>query len=112
MNEAFQKLTEYIHNKYSIPYKQLTRESEIEKDLKITGDDAVEFIDDIFVKFNVQCKRFDYNKYFEPEGFGFINFNKIIGWFIKLPQQPTIKQRLTLGDIEHAITTGVWEEKE
>jgi len=110
MKDEFQNLTEYIYSKYSIHYKQLTRESEIEKDLKIAGDDAVEFIDDIFIKFNVRCILFDYNKYFDPEGFGLINFPKIINFITKKQKQATVKQRLTLGDIERAIISGMWED--
>lgn len=110
MRENFQELKDYVHLKYSIPYEQLKPDSEIERDLQITGDDAVEFIDDIFIKFNIKCDRFDYGRYFDPEGFGLINFSKVIGMITRKSKQPAIKQRLTLGDIEKAIDAGICHE--
>ena len=46
----------------------ITRETCLEKDLGMTGDDAVEFLLDFGKQYNVDLAKFDIRKYFLPEG--------------------------------------------
>lgn len=46
----------------------LTKAKALEKDLGITGDDAIEFLLKFSDKLNIDMSRFDIKLYFEPEG--------------------------------------------
>ena len=72
--------------------------TELEKDLRITGDDAVEFIVAFGKEFEVDISNLQLDIYFDSEGIDFL------GWVISLFRKRTsIKKVLTLGDLEKAI---------
>lgn len=80
----------------------LTRDTELRKDLKLWGDDAVEFIIAFSAEFDVDISSFDMNKYFPPEG------DAMLPAILRLlsmqkKQEYTV---LTLGDLEQAIDKG------
>jgi acyl carrier protein len=85
--------------KYKKPF---TRDTALEKDLGMTGDDAVEFLLDFGEKFKVDLSKFEINKYFLPEGDSFLP--AIIRFFsgAKNPKQ----NELRLGDLEKAVLRG------
>jgi acyl carrier protein len=72
--------------------KQFDSNSQIEDDLGITGDDAIELILKISKEFKIDITEFEFEKYFHPEPIFFINN------FKTLP--------LTILDIENAIVSG------
>lgn len=79
--------------------KPITRETCLEKDIGMTGDDAVEFLLDYGKKFNVDLSGFDIRKYFTPEG------DTILPMFIRMfTGKKELKQKeLTVGDLEKGI---------
>lgn len=50
------------------PSKILNQLTTIEDDLQITGDDAVDFMEKFFDKFEVDYEAFDFQRYFNGEG--------------------------------------------
>jgi hypothetical protein len=94
--EDLQKFVVEVRWKYDFP---LQRETKIEKELKITGDDAVEFIEAFSQKFNVDITNFEFEKYFEPEG------DIILPAIIRFITREKKKKQaeLTLGNLESAI---------
>lgn len=80
--------------KYRFP---LTPEITLEEDLKITGDDADEFIIAFGKEFNVDISEFDFSKYFDAEGQGCLN---LFFW------KPPNKAPITLGDLYNAVIAG------
>lgn len=52
----------------------IQRETRIEQDLKITGEDAIEFIVAFGKEFNVDVSNFMAEEYFEPEGMCLFSF--------------------------------------
>ena len=84
---------------YNFP---LTRDTELRKDLKLWGDDAVEFIIAFSAEFDVDISSFDINKYFPPEGDAILPaIRRLLS--MKKKQEYTV---LTLGDLEQAIDKG------
>ena len=77
----------------------LTRETIIDKDLGVVGDDAYELIIAFSKKFNVDVSNYMFADYFEPEG---------MNWL--MPHTIKNKMALTLGHLEKAIKGGRLEE--
>jgi acyl carrier protein len=97
-NEVSPELCSFIEKeRWKYPFK-LTPNIEIEKDLKVTGDDAIEFIIDFGKEFDVDVSQFKAADYFEGEGID------IIGWIANLfKKRSHTKKILTLGNLEKAI---------
>ncbi len=62
------KLLNYIQGLNLINPKKLTLDTLVEKGLGITGDDAIDFIEEFAKEFNVDIASFNYSKYFGEEG--------------------------------------------
>ena len=67
--EINDKLFNYVKGLNLINPDKLTLDTLLEKDLGITGDDAIDFIEEFAQEFNVDISSFDYSKYFREEGF-------------------------------------------
>jgi acyl carrier protein len=106
-NEIFEKIQLMIVDKMGKYRKPLMRETTLEKDLGMSGDDAVEFILEFSKKFNVDVSKFEIKKYFFPEGDSVLP--AIIRFFAgkKNPKQ----KELTLGDLEKAVIAGRLDEE-
>jgi acyl carrier protein len=109
-NEIFNRLNKFIFEqgfgyKYSFPLsfrkKELTRETSIENDLRITGDDADEFIIAFGKEFNVDVSKFPIGDYFGDEGDPILP--AILGKERKL-------KKLTIGQLEKAVVAGHLDE--
>jgi hypothetical protein len=80
----------------------LTRETELRKDLKLWGDDAVEFIIAFSAEYDVDISSFDMNKYFPSEGDAILPaIRRLLS--MQKKREYTV---LTLGDLEQAIDKG------
>lgn len=80
----------------------LTRETELRKDLKLWGDDAVEFIIAFSAEYDVDISSFDMNNYFPSEGDAILPaIRRLLS--MQKKREYTV---LTLGDLEQAIDKG------
>ena len=109
----FDQIKEFV---YSVrwKYKQtLTRETRLYEDLKIDGDDAIDFFSAFEKKFDVDLSNFNLGKYFNGEGFDPIGISKLVGMLFgqKEVQASDMKTSITLGHLEKAIKTGRLDEK-
>jgi hypothetical protein len=88
--EVLEQVISLIEKKMGRYRKPITRKTCLEKDLGMTGDDAVEFLLDYHKKYNVDLSKFDIRKYFMPEGdvFGMSSHKA---------------KELTVGDLERGI---------
>lgn len=94
------------------PSKILNQLTTIEDDLQITGDDAVDFMEKFFDKFEVDYEAFDFQRYFNGEG---LNPFKMLllpfpGFRAKLKKE-VIKVPLTLGMLAKAVELKRWDAK-
>lgn len=98
---SFDSLKIFIKDMNIAPQIELSRETTLEQDLGIYGDDIEEFFYRFSKEFNVDLSEFKSERYFKPDWLtrfrSFVNGNKIE------------KRQLTLGDLEAAIIKGVLE---
>jgi len=99
ISEEIKEFVNKIRGGYTFDF---TKDTKLQEDLNIWGDDAVEFIYDFGKKFNVDISEFDIRKYFKPEGDTILA--SIVNHFRKT--RPQKFSSLTLGDLEQAIRDG------
>lgn len=106
-DEIFEKIKLMVIDKMGKYRKPLVRDTTLEKDLGMSGDDAVEFIFEFSKRFSVDISKFEFKRYFFPEG-DFI-LPAIIRSFAgrKNPKQGELK----LGDLEKAVIAGRLDEE-
>lgn len=111
--DVFERIKQFV---YSVrwKYKQvLTQETRLYEDLKIDGDDAVDFFIAFEKEFNVDVSNFQLSKYFNGEGFDPVGFGKIFRLIIgKKEISPSDKKiSINLGHLERAIKAGRLDEE-
>ena len=99
ISEEIKQFINESRGKYTFDF---TKDTKLEEDLSIWGDDAVEFIKDFGEIFNVDISEFDFRKHFKSEGD--VIFSSIVNLFKKV--KPKKSTPLTLGDLEQAIKKG------
>jgi acyl carrier protein len=89
---------------------ELTPESRIEEDLRLTGVDAVEFIDAWAEKFKIETPGgFPYARYFGPDSLDVVR--AVAGLFSrKFRDAPLVP--ITLGMLAEAMRRGRWDTEE
>lgn len=102
MEEIFEKIKQFAAKQASISNKNLNRQTRVEQDLGVTGDDAIEFIIAFGKEFNVDISRFKFENHFRPEGIDVIG---IIGTLFG--KKKITKRHLTLGNLEEAVIVGI-----
>lgn len=81
--------------------KSVTPDNDLEWDLGITGDDAVDLILEYGRAFNVDVATFQYDNFFHEEGLSFVILIK------KLFRRPKGRKPFTLQHLLNGIETGV-----
>jgi hypothetical protein len=115
-NLLFDRIREFITDQgfgYTLPFpflfrkKLITREMALERDLKITGDDADEFLVAFGKEFAVDVSNFPFSDYFDSEG------DKLISSTIKAIKGVGEVNRkvLTVGHLERAAILGRLDEQ-
>jgi acyl carrier protein len=101
-NDVFEKLKQFVtEQRWEYPFP-LTKDTTVEKELKITGDDAVDFLIAYGKKFNVDVSHFMAADYFDSEG------DIILPAIIRsiTGRRKPFKKILTLGHLEKGIMAG------
>jgi len=102
--DTFSEIVSLIEGKMGrYERKKLLRETCLEADLGMTGDDAFEFLEDFSKKFNVDLSDFKIQEYFAPERDGLLL--GLMSFFIGKRNLPP-KKELTIGDLERAVSAG------
>lgn len=107
-NEIFNKLCDFIVKEYWGSKEKMTLETKLEKNLGITGDEGIEFLEKFLTHFNIEHdKNREWQLHFGAEGFGLINFVGIYKWLIG--KKDNQKQYdLKLGHLVKVIELGYW----
>lgn len=115
-DEIFNRLKTFISEQgfgYTLPFpflfkkKEITRETSIERDLRITGDDADEFLIDFGKEFNVDVSQFPIGNYFGDEGDPILP--AILRIFTGKKKRQT--KELTIYHLEKAVIAGKLDEE-
>lgn len=98
-NKIFNEISDFMEDyKWYLDDKEMTRETRLEEDFGITGDEAAEFLDAFVKRFNIKnYSEFKFDDYFESEGID------IFAIFKKKKE----RKILTVGDLEKAVETGI-----
>jgi hypothetical protein len=88
---------------------KLTPDSRIEEDLRLTGLDAIEFIDKWAEKFGVDAQGFPYRRYFGADNLDVIR--SVLGLLSRRFRDPPLVP-LTLGMLAEAMQRGRWDTRE
>ena len=106
-DEIFNRIKLLVEGKMGKYRKPLLRDTTLEKDLGMSGDDAVEFILEFSKRFRVDISKFEIKKYFYAEGDSVLP--AIIRVFTgkKNPKQ----KELTIGHLEKSIIAGRLDEE-
>jgi len=106
-DEVFEKIRLMVIDKMGKYRKPLVRDTTLEKDLGVSGDDAVEFLLDFGKEFNVDMSNFDIKKYFFPDG------DSILPAIVRLftGKRQRKEKELRLGDLEKAVIAGRLDEE-
>ncbi len=101
-------LVDFIINEYWGKKENMTLKTRLEKDLGITGDDGIEFLDKFLHHFDIDYdKNRKWQLHFGPDGFGLIDFVSIYNRF--RGKKDTRKQYdLTLEHLTKIIELGYW----
>ena len=102
-DEIFDKIKLFVIERRGTYKKVLTKNSQLESDLKITGDDALEFIEEFGKKFNVNVSKIELSEYFAREG------SFLLYVFLFLGKKMN-RKTITLGDLERAVLLGKLDE--
>lgn len=92
MRNTEEQLIQFIREEIGEFKKQIDSFTQIENELGITGDEAIELIENISKKFNVDISAFDFKKYFHPEPRFFNKYGKV--------------EPLTIQNIQDSIISG------
>lgn len=106
--EIFEQIVSFVEKerwKYKIA---LTRETSLEKDLGITGDDADDFMGAFFKEFKIKQESFDISNYFGSEGFDPLGISTVILKLTGKARKRKILRDITLGELEKAVLAGRW----
>lgn len=102
LEDPWRHIVEFIesrgYNDFMGMKRHLTRETELVRDLKITGDDAVEFMDSFIECFLLEIEDFNFHDHFDEEGL----------WLLPRLKKTNVKRKITLGMLERAVERGVW----
>jgi len=94
-NTLSEDIKGFISEQTGISAKRISKNSRLEKDLKIYGDDAFELIKAYSKRFDVDVSEFNIANYFSPEG----------GTFLYRLINPA-KNSLTVSDLENGVIKG------
>jgi acyl carrier protein len=89
-DKRFDELVSYIRDKSGVHDMPITRDTLIEDDLGVTGDDAYELITGLSKIYAINIKDFEFGRYFNDEPSIFISSKSI--------------EPFTVGHLEKAIT--------
>ncbi len=109
-DRIFEEIKKFVEDQGRGYGTSLTRETKIETELGVAGDDSVEFIIDYGKHFNVDVTNFMCGDYFSDEG-GYLLIRAILSSFFKNYKYETGKKQLTLGDLEKGVIAGKLDEE-
>lgn len=104
--EIFEKLKAFVIKQAAVEDEEVTVDAQIEDDLGVTGDDAVDFLIEYGKAFNVDVTKFMAADYFRGEG------GIGVPWFIKkLLGIKRSRKILTVGHLAKGILAGRLDEE-
>lgn len=89
------------------PKKLLTRDTQLNDDLDVTGDDADDFMEHFFEEFSIDYGDYNFDHYFVAEGFSPIEIFLLM--ISKKKRASYDRPPITLGMLYQAALDGRWD---
>lgn len=99
-------LTRVLMDRYGVAAEKITRQARVCEDLKLDGDDAVEFFDHFHETFYFDADTFAYDRYFNPDGFSTGILDLLRG-----KKKPALRT-MTLEMLLDAAVSGRWQDNQ
>lgn len=102
--DIWNKILRLAQDPPSVPLKhlckkpQLTRQTDLVRDLGLAGQDAFEFMETYATQLSIHKGDYEWSNYFEPEGV----------WLLPSFRKKQKKKPITLGMLELAAHMGTW----
>ncbi|CAA0143800.1 conserved hypothetical protein [Tenacibaculum maritimum] len=107
-NTTLEKLINFIATEYWVDQEKVSLDTKIGEDLKIGGDDGIEFLEKFLDYFNIDYdKNRQWQQHFDSEGFSLINFIGIYNWFRGRKDNQKLYD-LTIEHLVKVIELGYW----
>ncbi|MBE7654002.1 DUF1493 family protein [Tenacibaculum finnmarkense] len=107
-NNHFKRLVDFIIKEYWGERDKINLKTTLGGDLKIGGDDGIEFLEKFLIHFNIDYdENREWQLHFDDEGFGLINFIAIYNW-IRRKKDNRDYYDLTIEHLIKIIELGYW----
>ena len=106
-DEILYRIRDFVGKQYIDDAENITRETRVEEDLGVTGDDVFDFFIAFGKSFNVDVSNFLAADYFDGEGDAMLP--AMMGFLTG--KKPKSKKALTIGHLEKAILAGRLDEE-
>lgn len=105
--QTFDIVASFIKNELGVSKKKMSLDTKLEKDLKVSGDDGWEFLENFIIHFNIKYdKNKEFPKYFEDDGLIlFFDWRSLFNKRKKKYQQST---DLTVAHLVKVLELGYW----
>lgn len=100
--EIMTVIKKILADDFSIEPNSLTEHTRIVEDLKLDGDDGIEFIDNFHDQYPFESSDFNYSDYFGSEGLSLGIFDYFRG------RKTPLRKPLTIGMLVDAAVKGKW----
>ncbi|WP_194972878.1 DUF1493 family protein [Aquiflexum lacus] len=99
---VFFDIVSMVYNRTGYKLKDIGLGTRVYKDMKIDGDDAMEFLFELSSKYNIDMGEFQFEDYFEKEGFSPLRLLPILSGIRK-------HKDLLVSDLVDAAMEGRWK---
>lgn len=107
-NAAYERVVDFITKEFGGKKEKMNLQTTLEGDLKITGDDGIDFINLFLKKFKIEYEQKENRpKYFDDEGYSPVNFVTLYHW-IRGKKDNRKQYDLTLQHLVKVIEQGRW----
>ncbi|MBP1317658.1 DUF1493 family protein [Herbaspirillum sp. 1130] len=105
---AWERLEAWVRQEHGTnPKKPITRDTQLDEDLHVNGDDAVDFMEHFFEEFSIDFGDYNFDHYFVPEGFSPLEIFLLLIW--KKKRASYDRPPITLGMLYQAALDGRWD---
>ena len=105
-DELFVDIQNFISDYTGVHKKRITKDTNLQRDLGLHGDEAGDFIEEFSKRYNVDLNGFIFDKHFDTEG----SFNPIYYLYLLLfKRQELRKTIISVSDLLHAAVARKWD---
>jgi hypothetical protein len=105
---AWERLEAWVRQEHGTnPKKPITRDTQLDEDLHVNGDDAVDFMEHFFEEFSIDFGDYNFDHYFVPEGFSPLEIFLLL--ISKKKRASYDRPPITLGMLYQAALDGRWD---